>query len=618
MDHTRGEFVHGHATEWPVLAGALSKSDSGGDPSPHVGDQSQAAEEFAALMPEHVSTGLDAAAERHSGSPTVLARGGEAERVALGQTPGEREAPISRDFGNERQVYSVSEPKDTGSPLVDPQIAKTLKSTSLGAQAQLFIADYPSQEKHTVSDVETTPSSVQSKASLSQSGSIQWARPEAQTAGIETRALTFSAPSDASRSGSAGLSSRQFSNHQDVFRASTDGAENNHKATVSAGPALDTSATLRAIESAPAPPASRYGSGDREVTLPLGDAPVSLRVGTQLETPAARILAQHPLASFQAQPETITARHALGGEDLSAAVLGIERALKANVESATAQLPPNVSGQSELSDALELRSRAPARDLKAMGALASVQSVSEAQVARPSPETKTVELDRSSASDGSSVLSATLKNGQSKIGDVQSLSFDYARASFPKGPGNSVSLSPDPIMPQILSQPDPEPLSLSGVRDRVEGAPSNLVSGAVRTDSNAERPVVFQIRDLVLSTKERVTEVQLSPEELGRVRLTFSSGEASQLLSVHVDRAETLDLIRRNLDLLRAELQNAGYDMAEAELLSDDRDRSERDEPSVWLEENTNPSATTGETGPGGSQTVFRYTLSEGRVDIRI
>lgn len=73
------------------------------------------------------------------------------------------------------------------------------------------------------------------------------------------------------------------------------------------------------------------------------------------------------------------------------------------------------------------------------------------------------------------------------------------------------------------------------------------------------RAVIAQIRDVVVSGDRLGTEVRLNPEELGRVRLTFSGAEAASLVLIQVERPETLDLLRRNLDLLRAELQAEGY-----------------------------------------------------------
>ncbi|MEE4189249.1 MAG: flagellar hook-length control protein FliK [Roseobacter sp.] len=91
---------------------------------------------------------------------------------------------------------------------------------------------------------------------------------------------------------------------------------------------------------------------------------------------------------------------------------------------------------------------------------------------------------------------------------------------------------------------------------------------AVRSDTTSSRAVFAQIRDMVVSSNRQATEIQLSPEELGRVRLTFSAGDAAQLIAIHVERPETLDLVRRHLDALKAELAQAGYDTTDVDLSS--------------------------------------------------
>jgi len=55
-------------------------------------------------------------------------------------------------------------------------------------------------------------------------------------------------------------------------------------------------------------------------------------------------------------------------------------------------------------------------------------------------------------------------------------------------------------------------------------------------------------------------EVSLHPEELGRVRLTFTPAEAGLAVTVAAERPETLDLLRRHIDLLAADLRAQGFE----------------------------------------------------------
>ena len=58
-------------------------------------------------------------------------------------------------------------------------------------------------------------------------------------------------------------------------------------------------------------------------------------------------------------------------------------------------------------------------------------------------------------------------------------------------------------------------------------------------------------------------ELRLSPEELGIVRLTFTQSETGVTVNIHAERAETLELLRRNIDTLAQEFLDIGYDSAD-------------------------------------------------------
>jgi len=70
-------------------------------------------------------------------------------------------------------------------------------------------------------------------------------------------------------------------------------------------------------------------------------------------------------------------------------------------------------------------------------------------------------------------------------------------------------------------------------------------------------------------------ELMLSPEELGPVRLTFTQSETGVSVNVHAERAETLELLRRNIDALAQEFLDIGYESAE--FTFDRRDAEARD-----------------------------------------
>ena len=71
------------------------------------------------------------------------------------------------------------------------------------------------------------------------------------------------------------------------------------------------------------------------------------------------------------------------------------------------------------------------------------------------------------------------------------------------------------------------------------------------------RHVLQQIGDNLTDRAEGAVEIALSPEELGKVRLVITSGD-KPAVTVHADRPETYDLLRRNAEALDKELRSAG------------------------------------------------------------
>lgn len=95
--------------------------------------------------------------------------------------------------------------------------------------------------------------------------------------------------------------------------------------------------------------------------------------------------------------------------------------------------------------------------------------------------------------------------------------------------------------------------------------------GAGRTDvlvasPDPQRPdlskaALQQLLDASVRATERPVELQLNPEELGRVRISMSITEASVTMTVLAERSETLELMRRHSELLAQELRQLGYEM---------------------------------------------------------
>lgn len=71
-------------------------------------------------------------------------------------------------------------------------------------------------------------------------------------------------------------------------------------------------------------------------------------------------------------------------------------------------------------------------------------------------------------------------------------------------------------------------------------------------------PLGRQIADAVITATDKVVEVRLAPEELGRVRMVLTGHERSPHLTIWAERPETLEQMRRHSAGLMQELSDAG------------------------------------------------------------
>ncbi|TJZ87315.1 flagellar hook-length control protein FliK [Paracoccus hibiscisoli] len=155
--------------------------------------------------------------------------------------------------------------------------------------------------------------------------------------------------------------------------------------------------------------------------------------------------------------------------------------------------------------------------------------------------------------------------------------------------------------------PGAEPLAS---RVTPTGAP---VAGTAAWQAAAQdpRPVLQQVAEALVTTRGDRTEIALSPEELGRIRMVMSGPDRAHIV-IWAERPETLDLVRRNADQLAQQLAEAGVNAGTMEFRRDDRpewqghraDASERDGDAVA------PAAV--------AIRLSQTPLSDRRVDIRL
>ncbi len=105
--------------------------------------------------------------------------------------------------------------------------------------------------------------------------------------------------------------------------------------------------------------------------------------------------------------------------------------------------------------------------------------------------------------------------------------------------------------------PQADALDLTAADGRGLDAPARTES-APRIE--APRHVTMQVAEAAKMLRDGPVELALSPEELGKVKLTLSAGHGTMTLTVTAERPETLDLLRRNIDMLAEDFRDLGYD----------------------------------------------------------
>ena len=162
----------------------------------------------------------------------------------------------------------------------------------------------------------------------------------------------------------------------------------------------------------------------------------------------------------------------------------------------------------------------------------------------------------------------------------------------------------------------------------VEHTPDAIVSGTddpsqpgtserARAEPVAARSIVDQVvRLMARAPGDGVIEIRLQPEELGRVRLSMTPTELGVTVQITAERFETLDLLRRNIDLLEADLHEQGF----ANLTFDFGSETAGDDTPGFDGGSESDRRETQSERQGLDVELTQYTpqVAEGRIDIRI
>lgn len=122
-------------------------------------------------------------------------------------------------------------------------------------------------------------------------------------------------------------------------------------------------------------------------------------------------------------------------------------------------------------------------------------------------------------------------------------------AASPRDPAHDMALSPRPFE-----------TGAGGTEElRVDHSVAPATSSAATQRAGATHGFGHQVADALVNAPNRAVELTLSPEELGKVRMTLHAQEGSMTVAVQAERPETLDLMRRHIDSLAREFREMGY-----------------------------------------------------------
>lgn len=133
-----------------------------------------------------------------------------------------------------------------------------------------------------------------------------------------------------------------------------------------------------------------------------------------------------------------------------------------------------------------------------------------------------------------------------------------------------------------------------------------------------------QISEAAKQLPDGPIEISLSPEELGKVKLTFQVSEAGAMnVVVAAERPETLELLRRNADTLLQDFQDLGYEQSSFEFQQDGQSAEQNGDGEQPNRESFDFNASAGQSPLNAPETsdmpLARLTLDAASgVDIRL
>ena len=110
---------------------------------------------------------------------------------------------------------------------------------------------------------------------------------------------------------------------------------------------------------------------------------------------------------------------------------------------------------------------------------------------------------------------------------------------------------------QEAERPVPDDIGFRVV-EQVSSSAGDLRPAVQTRGTEVPRVIMAQIAEIVRQQPDRPVELTLSPEELGRLRMSFQSEGSTMHVVLSFERPDTLDLMRRHIDQLAQDMRASG------------------------------------------------------------
>ncbi len=155
--------------------------------------------------------------------------------------------------------------------------------------------------------------------------------------------------------------------------------------------------------------------------------------------------------------------------------------------------------------------------------------------------------DRPQSSEARSKAAAQTAANRPTSGDLT-----LASTTLPTTPTPTQSDAPLPLADAVID--------LATVEAQRPVQSATEIARAVPYLAEHSPRVIETIANAARALADRPIELVLNPEELGRLKMTLLSSENGMVVQLTVERPETLELLRRHIDLLASDLRLAGYE----------------------------------------------------------